>query len=198
LESENTIILLAAGQDYAPTDNEEQELGCDYLQENRNKLQAIIINNTTFRNVGLLTKICQELGNQIPLYTSVYSKLILHYLYPQIKNRIIVMTPTSPEVKIGDFTCSFFPLNSYLLGNCAVAFHYSQYSFYLIEDILLNNYWESEPLFQSNFFTNFSAFFAQKRENVYLITSFTNRKWQTNNSLFLTTNNFFPLDQVKF
>ncbi|CAG8849299.1 3607_t:CDS:1, partial [Racocetra persica] len=51
LETENTIVLLAAGQDYTLTDSEEQELGCDYLQENRSKLQAIIINNTSFRNI---------------------------------------------------------------------------------------------------------------------------------------------------
>ncbi|CAG8752288.1 13505_t:CDS:2, partial [Racocetra fulgida] len=139
LESEKTIIILAAGQDYALSGSEEQQLGCSYLKENRDKIQGIIVNNTTFHNTGFLAQICQELGQQIPIYTSVHNKLVLHYLYPQIKNRIVVMMSASPPILIGDFTCSFFPLPSYLLGNCVVAFHHSQYSFYLLEEVLLNN-----------------------------------------------------------
>ena len=167
---------MATGQDYSPTDLTEQELGCDYLQENRSKLQGIIINNTTFQNVGLLEQICQDFGSQVPLYTSVHSKLILHYLFPHLKNKIQVMNLTTSEVQIGDFVCSFLPLNSYLVGNCAVALHHSQFSFYLIEDLLLNNYWDNNLLFRPSFLTDFSSFLAQKRAKVCLITSFSNIK----------------------
>ena len=133
---------MAVGQDYSLTDltEQQQQLGYDYLKENRSKLQGIIINNTASKNVGLLVEICQTFGKEIPLYASVHSKLILHYLFPEIRNKIEVMTLTSKEVKFGDFTCSFFPLNSYLIGNCAVALHHSDHSFYLIEDLLLSNY----------------------------------------------------------
>ncbi|CAG8772078.1 5417_t:CDS:2, partial [Racocetra persica] len=81
------------------------------------------------------------------------------------------MTPTAPEILIGDFTVCFMPLNSYLLGNYAISLHYSHYSFYLIEEILLHNYWENELLFHPNFHPNFSAFLNQKKPNTYLITS---------------------------
>ena len=192
LESEKTIILLAVGQDYSVAASTEQQLGYDYLKENRNKIQGIVINNTTSQNIGLLPKICGELGNQIPIYTSVHSKLILHYLFPQIKNRVQVMVPNSPEVQIGDFTCSFFPLNSYLLGNCAVALHHSENSFYLVEDLLLSNYCDNELIFNPNFLTEFSSFLNQKRKNTYLITSFHNVKWQNNNSVFPLLNNLNP------
>lgn len=192
LESEKTIIILAVGQDYSTVNTEEKQLGYDYLKENHSKIQGIIINNTDSRNFGSLTKICGDFGNQIPIYTSVHSKLILHYLFPQIKNRVQVMTPNSPEVKIGDFTCSFFPLNSYLLGNCAVAIHHSHNSFYLIEDLLLSNYCDNELIFNPNFLTEFSSFLSQKRKNVYLITSFHNIKWQSNNSIFFLLKNLNP------
>jgi hypothetical protein len=170
-----------------------QQINYDYLKENYSKLKAIVINNTNFQNIGLLEKICQDLGKEVAIYTSVPNKLILCYLFPQIRNKINVLTSFSPTVEIDDFTCSFFPLNSYLIGNCIVALHHSNYSFYLIEELLMNNCQENELLFTPNFLPNLFSFFAQKREKVYLITSFSNIKWNTNNSLFLAPNDFSPL-----
>ena len=51
LESEKAIILLATGQDYSVAASTEQQLGYDYLKENRNKIQGIIINNTTENDI---------------------------------------------------------------------------------------------------------------------------------------------------
>ena len=131
LETKKSIILLAAGQDYSLNDFGQQQIGRDYLKEKRSKVQAIIINNTSFHNISLLASICQDLGPQIPLYTSYYSKLILLTLWPKLKNQIII-AETNKEKKIGDFVVNFLPLNSYLLGSVGVVCHYFHFSFYFI------------------------------------------------------------------
>lgn len=70
---------------------QEQQIGRDYLKENRNKIRAIIVANTNWQNIGLLADICQEIGSQIPIYTSHQSKMVFSYLFPQLRNRIIVI-----------------------------------------------------------------------------------------------------------
>ncbi|CAJ0749013.1 23663_t:CDS:10 [Entrophospora sp. SA101] len=115
-ESEKSLIIFATGQGHSLIDFPQQQIGRDYLKEKRNKIQAIIINNTSFRNIGLLENICQELGPNIPLYTSAFSKTILTYLFPKLRNKIII-AEKNKELKLNDFTINFFPLNSYLLGN---------------------------------------------------------------------------------
>ncbi|CAG8732105.1 535_t:CDS:2, partial [Ambispora leptoticha] len=114
--SENHILLLATGKDYSLVGFQEQQIGRDYLKENKNKIKAIMVTNTNWQNVGLLADICREIGSHIPIYTSHPSKLIFPYLFPQLRNKIIV-AEKNREWKIGDFVLSFIPLNSYLLGN---------------------------------------------------------------------------------
>jgi hypothetical protein len=46
LESEKCILLLATGKDYSLTGVQEQQIGRDYLKENRNKIKGIIVANT--------------------------------------------------------------------------------------------------------------------------------------------------------
>ncbi|CAG8850239.1 26209_t:CDS:1, partial [Racocetra persica] len=50
---------------------------------------AIIIANTNWQNIGLLADIGREIGSHIPIYTSHPSKLILSYLFPRLRNKII-------------------------------------------------------------------------------------------------------------
>jgi len=48
LETEKSIIILAGGQDYLLSDDSpEQQLGRNYLKENKNKIKAIIVVNTS-------------------------------------------------------------------------------------------------------------------------------------------------------
>jgi hypothetical protein len=46
LESEKSILLLATGKDYSLIGSQEQQIGRDYLKENKNKIRAIIVANT--------------------------------------------------------------------------------------------------------------------------------------------------------
>jgi mRNA degradation ribonuclease J1/J2 len=197
ISSENSIILIATGQDYSNPDPEEQQLALEYLKENHSKIKGIFVGNTSFRNSGLLFKFCQEIGQNIQIYTNAHNKLILNYLFPLLKNKIQIID-FETEVQIGDFSCSLFPLNSHLLGNSLVAIHHSENSFYFLEDLLLSSYWENNLLFRNNFLTDLKGFLSHKRENAYLISSFSNLKWKSNNSLLLNSINFFsPRDNNK-
>ncbi|CAG8471185.1 14270_t:CDS:10, partial [Cetraspora pellucida] len=60
LQSEKNILLLATGKDYSLVGSQEQQIGRDYLKENRNKIRAIIIANTNWQNIGLLADIGPE------------------------------------------------------------------------------------------------------------------------------------------
>jgi hypothetical protein len=91
LESERSIILLAAGKDYSLTGCQEQQIGRDYLKENRNKIKGIIVANTNWQNIGLLADISREIGFQVPIYTSYQSRIVLPYFFPQLRNRIIAV-----------------------------------------------------------------------------------------------------------
>ncbi|CAG8550579.1 21190_t:CDS:2, partial [Racocetra persica] len=89
MQSEKNILLLATGKDYSLIGSQEQQVGRDYLKENRNKIRAIIIANTNWQNIGLLADIGREIGSHIPIYTGHPSKLILSYLFPRLRNKII-------------------------------------------------------------------------------------------------------------
>ena|SRR5436190_3733685 len=91
LESEKSILLLATGKDYSLVGSQEQQVGRNYLKENKAKVRAIIVTNTNWQNVGLLADISREIGSHIPIYTSHYSKIILFYLFPQLRSEIILV-----------------------------------------------------------------------------------------------------------
>ena len=90
LESEKCILLLATGKDYSLIGSQEQQVGRNYLKDKKAKIRAIIVTNTNWQNVGLLADISREIGPQVPIYTSHYSKIILSYLFPRLRSKIIV------------------------------------------------------------------------------------------------------------
>ena len=57
LETEKSIIILATGKGHSSINLQEQQIGRDYLKENRSKVKAIVINNTNFQNIVLLAEI---------------------------------------------------------------------------------------------------------------------------------------------
>jgi len=150
LESEKNILLLATGKDYSLVGSQEQQVGRNYLKENKIKIRAIIVANTNWQNVGLLADISREIGPYVPIYTSHYSKIILSYLFPQLRSKIIVVEKNR-ELKVGDFALSFIPLNSYLLGNLGLAVHHSQSSFYFLEGFVFGSLLNNKTLFPANF-----------------------------------------------
>ncbi|CAG8453748.1 10963_t:CDS:2 [Ambispora leptoticha] len=89
VQTEKSILVIATGKGYSLANFREQQVGLDYLKENCYKVKAIVISNTNFQNVGLLEDICQILGPSVPLYTSFHSKLIISYLFPQLKSKIL-------------------------------------------------------------------------------------------------------------
>ncbi|KLL04564.1 MAG: metallo-beta-lactamase [Mycoplasmataceae bacterium RV_VA103A] len=203
LESEKNILLLATGKDYSLIGSQEQQVGRDYLKENRNKIRAVIIANTNWQNIGLLADIGREVGFQIPIYTSHPSKLILTYLFPRLRNKIIAVetwhfSQKDKELKIGDFSLSFVPLNGYLLGNLGVAVHHFQSSFYFLEGFIFSSLLNNRILFAPNFWPNFQQFCARKRKNTYLITNYWGLHWQNKNSLFFAAKKIPSQEQTLF
>lgn len=190
LESEQGILVLATGKEHSLTGYQEQQVGRDYLKENRAKIKAIIVTNTNWQNIGCLSDICREIGSQIPIYSSYQSRLILSYLFPsQLRNRIILIDKNK-ELKIEDFNLSFILLSGYLLGNLGLAIHHSEHSFYFLEGFIFSGVLNNRMLFPSSFWADFQQFCAQKRKNTYLITSYWGLHWQNKNSLFFASKNF--------
>lgn len=190
LESEQSILILATGKEYSLTGYQEQQIGRDYLKENRAKIKAIIVTNTNWQNIGSLNDICHEVGSQIPIYSSYQSRLVLSYLFrPRLRNRIIVIEKNK-ELEIEDFNLSFVQLSGYLLGNLGLVVHHSQHSFYFLEGFIFSGLLNNRMLFPSSFWADFQQFCAQKRKNTYLITNYWGLHWQNKNSLFFASKNF--------
>ena len=197
LEDSESIIVLATGQNFSLTRVQEQQLGRDYLKENRSKVKAIIVNNTSWQNIGLLPDICGDLGFKVPIYTSFYNKLILFSLFPRFRNKITVVEKNR-EIKVGDFSCCFLPIGSYIIGNLAFKINHSQYSFYFLEAFVFSNLLDNNLLFPSNFLQDFQQFLTQQKKNTYLITSCQGMHWKNDNSLFFAAKNFPSLGKPLF
>jgi mRNA degradation ribonuclease J1/J2 len=189
LETEKSIVVIAAGKGYSLVDFQEQQIGLDYLKESRHKVKAVVINNTSFQNIGLLENICQILGNNVPLYTSFHNKLIISYFFPRFRNKVLSVEKDR-EVKIDDFLLSFFPLNSYLIGNLALNASCFQYSFYFLEAFVFSSILNNNFLFSPSFLPDFQQFLRNKKRDSFLITSCQGLHWQNKNSLFFATSNF--------
>lgn len=187
LETSESILIFSVGQDYALKDISAQQIGRDYLKEKKEKIKGIFLTNTSFRNIGLLENVCQDLGENIPIYTSYHSKIILSTSFPKLKNKIIILEQQIRENgrEIGEFSISCLPINSYLLGNQGIACHYLDYSFYFLEDFCFSSLLNNELFFQKSFFSKLINFLGQKKTNSYLVTSCQNMSWYNNNSLFL-------------
>lgn len=147
-----------------------QQIGKDYLKTKKDKIKAIVINNTNYRNVGLLDNICLELGYYIPIYTSYHSKIIINSKFPKLRNRILLVE-SNKEYQIGEFTLTFLPCNSYIIGNLGVHCQHKNSSFFFLEDFFLNPLLESELLNKNNFICQLKNFFDKKQENSCLVTS---------------------------
>ena len=162
--------MLAAGKAFLTAEIQEQQVGQDYLKQNKVKVRAIIITNTSWQNAGFLAEVCQTLGTSIPLYASHLSKIILTSLFPSLRNKIVVVEK-SQEIKVGELTFSVLPLNSYLIGNLGLAVHSTQLSFYFLEGLIFNTLLDNRLLTPPYFLTNLFKFLAPRRKYSYLITS---------------------------
>ena len=197
LEDSESIIVLAAGQNFSLKRAQEQQIGRDYLKENRNKVKAILVNNTSWQNIGLLPDICRDLGFKVPIYTSFHNRLILFSLFPHFRNKITVVEKNK-ETKLGNFSYYFLPLGSYIIGNLALKINHSQYSFYFLEAFVFSNLLDNNLLFPSNFLQDFQQFLTQQKKNTYLITSCQGMHWKNDNSLFFAAKNFPRLGKPLF
>jgi mRNA degradation ribonuclease J1/J2 len=171
LESDDSIIILATGKDFATSAKQEQQIGEDYLKEKKAKVKAIIVNNTNFRNINLLEEVCRCIGSNIPIYSSYPSKIIILNHFPTLKNRIVAVDKEK-EIQLDDFRARFLPLSSYLAGNLAVKLDHSNFSFYFIEGIVSSNLLDNKLLAPRNFHHDLHQFLQSKQSNSCLITSF--------------------------
>ena len=190
LESEQSILLFAAGED-APFINPEV-VNYNYLIKNKTKLKAIILNNALPRNCASLLEIYQKLSCSVPLYTSQSTFLILSQLFSlptKIKDKFIIFEPNK-SLKIGNFYLRTLNLNSYVLGNLALMVNYQDYTFYYLTDFVLSNLLNSNYLSDNNFFTQLKDLLSQQKEKTYLITSCPNLTWNKQNSLLLLARNW--------
>ncbi|MCE8162838.1 MAG: hypothetical protein I3273_01275 [Candidatus Moeniiplasma glomeromycotorum] len=197
LETEKDILLLAAGKAFLSTEIQEQQVGQDYLKENKAKVRAIIILNTNWQNVGFLEEVCQNLGNAVPLYTSYLSKLVLNYLFPPLRNPINLVEKNQ-TLKVGDLVFSGLPLNSYLVGNLGLVVHYNQFSFYFLEGVIFNTLLTNRLLSPPHFLADLSKFLTSHRKYPYLITNLQGLHWKGPNSLFLATRYFPTAEETYF
>ena len=197
LEDENTIIILSVGHGYYLKEStDDYQLAFNYLEEKYEKIKAIVINNTSFRNIGLLLVFFKKF-TEIPIFTSNYNSDIISFLLSKMERKLkINIIPTSSTIEIDNFSLTSLPVNSYIVGNILVIVKYLNYKFFLIEDIILNNFWEEKMLFFPNFLSDLSSLSVkEKNTKNYIITSFHNIHWYSNNSLFLAPSkilNFFP------
>ena len=182
-------MVVASGKGYSLVNFQAQQIGLDYLKENLHKVKAIVISNTSFQNTGLLEDVCQILGTSIPLYASFHSRLIISYLFPRLRNKILTIEK-SRETKIDDFLLSFLPLNSYLIGNLILNINCFQYSFYFLEAFAFSSILNNNLLFSPSFLSDFQQFLENKKRDTFLITNCQGLHWQNKNSLFFATGNF--------
>ncbi len=179
LESNETIIIAAAGVDNPQVTNKSSFTNIDYLREHSVKIKAIFINNLLPKNSGLLEWVYQELDLKVPVYASRLTKAILqnYYNYDSVITESVVETEgLMRDVKVGDFLLSFFQLDSYLVGNLAVAIYNQEEVFYYLEDFSFNVLSNSSLLFKPFFFQKFRKFLALRRKRTYLIVGCQNLK----------------------
>jgi len=148
-----------------------------------------VINNTSFQNIGLLEDIYRILGNNVPLYTSFHSKLIISYFIPKLRNKVLTVEKDR-EVKIDDFLLNFFPLNSYLIGNLALNVSCFQYSFCFLEAFVFSSILNNNFLFSPSFLPGFQQFLSKRKRDFFLIASCQGLHWQNKNSLLFATASF--------
>jgi ribonuclease J len=88
----------------------------NYLIENKDKFKALFITHAHYDHFGAVPYLFQEL--QVPIYTSeIVKEFVMHALEDKASKQIAdaaeinLLTPDTPEVRIGDFTISAFGIN---------------------------------------------------------------------------------------
>jgi mRNA degradation ribonuclease J1/J2 len=149
-------------------------LSLDYLRENKDKIKAVLINNSSPKNSGFLQEIYNELELKVPIYGSKNTKLTLDIYFnfdKKIISNFIEVDSLSKDLVINDLSLSFFLLDSNLLGNIAFCIYNSDYAFYYLEDFSFNVLSNNNLLFQPLFFQKFRKFLSSiRRKKTYLIT----------------------------
>ena len=88
LEDENTIIILSVGHGYYLKEStDDYQLAFNYLEEKYEKIKAIVINNTSFRNIGLLLVFFKKF-TEIPIFTSNYNSDIISFLLSKMERKL--------------------------------------------------------------------------------------------------------------
>jgi len=72
---------------------------------------------------------------------------------------------------VAEFSLRFLPLNSYVLGNLAVMINYQDYTFYYLQDFILNNLLNNNYLSDTAFFSQLKDLLIHQKKTTYLITS---------------------------
>jgi hypothetical protein len=140
------------------------------LKEKKEKIGAIFINNTNFRNFNLLEELCREIGSQVDIYTSIQSKIIILSKINFLRNKIIVVDKNK-EIEVGDLNLSFLNLNSFLIGNLAVKINYLKDNFFFIEGIILSNLLSNSFFSSDSFLPQLHSFVEKKDNDNYLMTT---------------------------
>lgn len=199
LESDETILLIGAGKDNPYVIR--NVLSLDYLKENKDKIKAVLINNSSPKNSGFLQEIYNELDLNVPIYGSKSTKLALDVYFNFDKktvNNFVEVENLSKDLLINDFSISFFLLDSNLLGNIAFCVYNQDYAFYYLEDFSFNVLSNNNLLFQPFFFQRFRKFLSIRRKKTYLITGCQNLNWINNGSLSLEEKRFIIKDREVF
>src|SRR6202012_1729632 len=108
LESDETILLIGAGKDNPYVIR--NILSLDYLKENKDKIKAVLINNSSPKNSGFLQEIYNELDLNVPIYGSRSTKLALDVYFnfdKKIVNNFIEVESLSKDLIVNDFSISF-------------------------------------------------------------------------------------------
>ncbi|WNE41358.1 MAG: Ribonuclease J 2 [Mycoplasmataceae bacterium] len=199
LESDETILIIGAGRDNPYV--VKSILNIDYLKENKDKIKAILLNNSSLKNSGSIQSIYDELDLNVPIYGSKITKISLESFYEckeNLINNFVEVDNLIKDVVINDFSISFFALDSYLLGNIGISISESDHIFYYLEDFSFNVLSNNNLLFQQFFFQKFRKFLSTRRKKTYLIAGCQNLNWVNNGSLSLESKRFIIKDKEVF
>jgi mRNA degradation ribonuclease J1/J2 len=148
-------------------------LSLDYLKENKDKIKAVLLNNSSPKNSGFVQSIYDELELNVPVYGSKITKISLETFYEckeNLLNNFIEVDKLVKDVVINDFSVSFFTLDSYSLGNVGISIYDTDHVFYYLEDFSFNVLSNNNLLFQPFFFQKFRKFLSTRRKKTYLVT----------------------------
>lgn len=199
LESDKSIIIIGAGRDNPHV--VKTILNLDYLKENKEKIKALLISNSSPKNSGSIQDIYNDLELEVPIYGSRVAKITLETYYgcgQEIIKNFVEVDDLQAEVKIDDFSVNFFALDSYVLGNLGICVSNVENVFYYLEDFSFSSLSNNSLLFKPGFFQKMRKFLSLRRKKTYLITGCQNLNWNNNGSLSLEAKRFILKDRETF